>query len=66
MKLSDMIALALKPQRTSMPIFIEIGQLGVVLADPRKIVSNVGLSSKIPIFGFSSPISLNIELKFLL
>ena len=29
----------------------------VILADLWKIVSDVGLSSKIPIFGISSPIS---------
>ena len=38
----------------------------VILADLRKIVSDVGLSSKFPIFGISSPISPDIELKFLL
>ena len=48
-----------------MPIFIEIGRLVVWFwLICQKLCLNVGLSSKIPIYGFSSPISEHIELKF--
>ena len=51
-----------------MPIFMEIGHLVVRFwLTSEKLCLNVGLSSKIPIFGFFSPISQPIEsLKFLL
>ena len=50
-----------------MPIFIEIGQLVVLFwLACEKNVFNAGLSSKIQIFDFSSPISQHIELRILL
>ena len=50
-----------------MPIFIEIGQLLVLFwLTCEKLCLNVGIRSKIPIFGFSSLISQHIEMKFLL
>ena len=50
-----------------MPIFIEIEQLVVRFwLTCGKMCLNAGLSSKIPIFGFSSPISQHVKLKILL